>query len=94
MDTLEKIALDESAIARLQEVNVDPSKLKSARGKRRLTQCAKAIGVTRQQLWNYENAQCEMSSSTFAKLCILYRVSLEAVLNVDEDFLKKMYSAT
>jgi len=77
----------------LQGIKIDPEKLKAARGERGLTAVASIIGISKQQLWNYENGLYEPSSSTLAKLCLLYQVSIESLVNIDRKNLKKMYIA-
>lgn len=77
----------------LQEIKIDPEKLKAARGERGLTAVASAIGISKQQLWNYENGLSEPSSSTIAKLCLLYQVSIESLLSTGKKSLKKKYIA-
>lgn len=77
----------------LQAIKIDHQKLKAARGDRGLTEVARTIGISKQQLWNYENGLYEPPSATVAKLCLLYQVPIETLLNVSEVFLKKMYTA-
>jgi len=74
-------------------IKIDPEKLRQARGERGLSESARAIGVTRQQLWNYENDCGEPPSSVIAKLCLLYGVSIQSLVNVDQKTLQKMYIA-
>ncbi len=77
----------------LKDIKIDPEKLRQARGDRGLSESARAIGVTRQQLWNYENDCGEPPSSAIARLCLLYGVSIESLVNADKKTLKKMYIA-
>lgn len=72
--------------------------LKSARVYRDFTQAdaAKATGLTYQAISNYERGTNRVDSITLDKLCSLYRISVESVLNCEdwddesyiEDFLR------
>lgn len=77
----------------LKSIRIDPAKLRHARGNRGLTESAVAVGLTKQQLWNYENGQGEAPSSAIAKLCLLYQVPIETLTTASADFLKEMYIA-
>jgi transcriptional regulator with XRE-family HTH domain len=77
----------------LEHIKIDPLKLRAARGDRKLIDVARAIGVSKRSLWNYENGHNEMPAATAAKLCILYKISIETLTTADEVFLKTEYSA-
>lgn len=59
------------------DVNIDYNKLKEARGTRRVTAVAKAIGISRQMLWNIENGKKMPSRDTLTKLCFLYDLDMK-----------------
>jgi len=62
---------------------------------RRSFRCLVVSGtaLTGLQLWNYENDCGEPPSSAIAKLCLLYGVSIQSLVNADEKTLQKMYIA-
>jgi transcriptional regulator with XRE-family HTH domain len=60
---------------------IDLEQLKKARGLRSLSEVAKAIGLTRQQVWNYEKGVSEPPISVLFKLSTLYGVRVERLLN-------------
>lgn len=82
-----------SVMQGLQEIQIDYQKLRDARGERGLTEVARTIGISKQQLWNYENAFSEPSPATLAKLCLLYQIQIETLTNATEKLLKKLYTA-
>jgi transcriptional regulator with XRE-family HTH domain len=61
----------------LLNLKLDHTKLKARRGELPLTDVAKKVGVSRQQLWNYENGMCDPPVDVVARLCRLYDCSLE-----------------
>lgn len=77
----------------LEQVKIDPGKLRAARGCRKLSEVARIVGVSKQNLWNYENGHNQMSAATLAKLCILYKTPIEKLTTADELFLQNAYSA-
>lgn len=60
----------------LLEIQVDPKRLKSARGPRSGADVARQIGISRQQLWNYENGFAPIPSDVLARLCLLYKIEI------------------
>lgn len=58
-----------------------PEKLEKARGKRSRNDVAKALGITRQQVWNYEKGISEPPLSVLSKMLFLYGVKFEDVIN-------------
>lgn len=60
---------------------ISPEKLEKARGNRSRSAVAKAVGVTRQQIWHYENGVSEPPLSTLSKLLFLYDVRFEDVID-------------
>lgn len=64
-------------------INLD--KLIKARGTRSRTEVAKELGLTRQQIWNYEKGLSEPPMSVLCKLVQFYGVRLTDVIN--ENFL-------
>lgn len=81
------------AMENLSQIKIDPQKLKAARGDRGLTEVARIVGISKQQLWNYENGLSELPAATIAKLCLLYRVPIEQLTNATKNFLGKEYIA-
>lgn len=79
-------------MSKLEQIKIDPLKLRAARGDRKLTEVAQNVGISKQSLWNYENGHNEMPAVTVAKLCILYQIPIESLTTVDEDFSQNMYS--
>jgi transcriptional regulator with XRE-family HTH domain len=77
----------------LENIKIDPVKLRAARGERKLSEVALIVGVSEQNLWNYENGHNQISAVTLAKLCILYQTSAEDLTTADENFLQSEYSA-
>lgn len=59
---------------------VDTEKLRKARGLLTLSDVGKKIGVTRQQVWSYENGRSLPSVEKMIMLLDLYNVKLENVL--------------
>jgi predicted transcriptional regulator len=80
-------------MSELEHIKIDPLKLRAARGDRKLIDAARAVGISGQRLWNYENGHSEMPATIAAKLRILYRASIEKLTTADELVFAKMYSA-
>lgn len=59
---------------------IDLDRLKQARGLRSLSEVSKAIGVSRQQVWHYENGMSEPPISVLMKLANLYGVRVEKLI--------------
>jgi hypothetical protein len=79
-------------MSELEHIKIDPLKLRAARGDRKLIDAARAVGISSQRLWNYENGHSEMPAAIAAKLCILCQTSIEKLTTADELFFAKMYS--
>lgn len=77
----------------LKDLKIDPEKLRSARGARKLTEVAESIGITKQRLWNYESGLYSPPANVIAQLCFLYQVKIEEITTISENLLKKEYSA-
>lgn len=60
---------------------IDLEQLKKARGLRSLNDVGKAVGLSRQQIWNYENGDSEPPLSVLIKLADLYGVKVEKLIN-------------
>lgn len=60
---------------------LDLEKLKKARGLRSLSSVAKEIGLTRQQIWNYENGVSEPPFSVILKLANLYGIKVRDIVS-------------
>ena len=59
---------------------IDLEQLKKARGLRSQSDVAKELGVTRQQVWNYEKGESEPPLKVLMKMADLYGVRLEKLL--------------
>jgi len=68
----------------LHSVFIDPVKLVKARGDRAAAQVARDTGLSRQQLWNYENGLFKPSGDTVAKLCLHYGIQIKDLLSEPE----------
>jgi predicted transcriptional regulator len=66
---------------------INPAKLKAARGKMPRKEVAKQVGVSRQQIWHYENGVSEPPLSVLSKLLFLYKKKIEDI--IDEDIFAK-----
>ena len=64
----------------MASISVDYAKLKKARGERTLRQVADFVGITKQQLWNIENAKSGPSIPVLIKLCAFYDIPIERVI--------------
>lgn len=64
----------------LTNIKVDPAKLIAARGERQQVEVAKAIGISKQRLWNYEAGLYSVPGEVLARLCLLYKVSVEQIV--------------
>jgi len=63
----------------LNKIRLDPSKLKQARGHRKVKEVAALVGVTPQMLCNYEAGTHDPSSSVVLRLCLLYGLEITAL---------------
>ena len=61
--------------------SINLSNLKTARGMRRLKLTAKELGISRQQLWNYEEGKSTPPLSMLIKLANLYGVDVQDLIN-------------
>jgi transcriptional regulator with XRE-family HTH domain len=77
----------------LIKVQVDPDKLRRARGVRKAREVADLIGVSQQTLSNWENGVCGVPGDKLARLCILYNVRIEALTDASAKILDKEYAA-
>lgn len=59
---------------------IDLEQLKKARGLRSLNEVSKAIGLSRQQVWHYENGVSEPPISVLIKLADLYGIRVEKLI--------------
>ena len=59
---------------------IDLEQLKKARGLRSQSEVAREVGVTRQQIWNYENGASEPPLSVLLRLANLYGVKVEKLI--------------
>lgn len=66
---------------RIMDTAIDLERLKKARGLRSQSEVAKAVGVSRQQIWHYENGISEPPLSVLIKLANLYGIKLQEVVN-------------
>ena len=64
---------------------INTQKLIEARGERSRSAVAAEIGVTRQQIWNYENGTSEPPISVLCDLARFYKIDLNDLLN-DKNF--------
>lgn len=60
--------------------SIDLEQLKKARGLRSVSEVGAVIGVSRQQIWNYENGVSEPPLSVLIKLADLYGVRVEKLI--------------
>lgn len=64
----------------LTEIFFDKGKLKEAREHKglSLTESAQLLGLSKQQLWNYENeaGRGAPSADTLARACVLYEIEI------------------
>jgi len=79
-------------MSELENIKIDPAKLRAARGDRKLSEVARVVGVSRQNISNYEKGHNQPSAVILARLCILYKTPIENLVTPDEVFLQKRYS--
>ncbi len=60
---------------------IDLEQLKRARGLRSQIEVAEALGVSRQQVWNYEKGLSEPPISVLVRMAHLYGVRVEKLIN-------------
>lgn len=71
----------------VRDLKIDPAKLEKARGRRTRAEVAKAVGVSRVQIWHLENGKSRPSSDLLVKLCTLYGVDLSDITSEGQNFL-------
>ena len=71
----------------IQNIELDPAKLRAARGTRSPSEVARALGIGYQQLWQIENGARNPSASVLVKLCFLYDIDIKDVVSA-ENFLQ------
>jgi transcriptional regulator with XRE-family HTH domain len=59
---------------------IDLEQLKKARGLRSQSDVAKELGITRQQVWNYEKGESEPPLKVLMRMAEIYGVRLEKLL--------------
>ena len=59
---------------------IDIAQLKKARGLRSQTEVAAALGVSRQQIWNYEKGISEPPISVLVRMAQLYGIRVEKLI--------------
>ncbi len=60
---------------------INSEKLKKARGSRSRNSVAKTLGMTRQQIFNYEKGNSEPPLSVLSRMLFLYDVKFEDVID-------------
>mgnify|MGYP001611731033 CR=1 FL=1 len=65
----------------LMENTINTDNLKKARGLRTSASVAKALGISKQQLWNYENGKSEPPVAMLVRLSNLYGVPAQELIN-------------
>ena len=76
--------LDEKALMLyllFMENTINTDNLKKARGLRSAASVAKALGISKQQLWNYENGKSEPPVAMLVKLSNLYGVTAQDLIH-------------
>lgn len=71
----------------LNKLEIDPQKLKAARGERPIQEVAKILGITRQQMWNYEAGERLPPANKLLRLCVLYGIDIADLVKNREKFL-------
>lgn len=59
---------------------IDLEQLKKARGLRSPSDVAKALGITRQQVWNYEKGASEPPLNVLMRMADLYGIRVEKLI--------------
>lgn len=68
---------------------ISPEKLAKARGERPRSEVAKAVGVSRQQIWHYETGVSEPPLSVLSRMLFLYGVEFQDVID-EKKFAKSL----
>lgn len=64
----------------LTDIQIDPARLRTARGSRRAAAVARMIGTTRSCICNWEHGTNQPPSYLLARLCILYGVTVQDLI--------------
>jgi transcriptional regulator with XRE-family HTH domain len=80
MGVMETTILDNVAL-----VKINPESLREARGKLRQSAVARQVGISRQQLWNYENGIFAIPSDVLGRLCLLYEKPITFFLTLQKN---------
>jgi transcriptional regulator with XRE-family HTH domain len=80
-------------MSEMEKIKIDPAKLRTARGDRKLSDVARTVGISKQNLSNYEKGHNQPSAVILARLCILYETRIENLVTAGEVFLQNEYSA-
>lgn len=72
------------------QYRIFPRALRDARNRMGMRQAdaARALGISRQRLWNYENGTAQMPGDLLARLCLLYDVEIRDLLFCEESHSK------
>lgn len=65
---------------REKTIRVDPAKLRQARGDKKSTDLARALDISKQRMWNYENGIRDIPESVLRQICKKCCVSVASVL--------------
>lgn len=80
LDSKSQSEIDSGFVTDLQNIHFDKSRFRAARETKGLSQvdAARALGVSKQQLWAYENegGRGTPSPDTLARACLLYEVDI------------------
>lgn len=68
-------------IETIRSVDIDPAKLKAARGERSPSEVARLFNIERQHLWAIENGSRKPSAPLLIKLCLFYGVGLTDIIS-------------
>jgi transcriptional regulator with XRE-family HTH domain len=71
-------------IETIRNVDIDPAKLKAARGDRSPSEVAKLFGIERQHLWAIENGSRKPSAPLLIRLCLFYGVGLKDIISAEK----------
>lgn len=63
----------------MDTINTD--NLKKARGLRSMANVAKELGISKQQLWNYENGKSEPPVSVLVRISNMYGVTAQELIH-------------
>jgi DNA-binding XRE family transcriptional regulator len=74
-------------IETIQNVDIDPAKLKAARGERSVPDVAKLFNIHRKHIYAIESGSRKPSSPLLIKLCLLYDVGLKDIIRDEKKLL-------